>query len=227
MLEPWHALLLLGLCLLTLVPLFVLGNRIAAATGQAETINEVISLDQFPRKLRKAVEERSAKYFAAGFELACDLKTSRRGTTSFGRYYLSQDRCTVAEIAIFQLGPIPMSRVQAEMTSLLDDGTILQSTSRSAIPSYFSDLDDRDRLKLVAMGTTDPASMLEKHEASVARTSETDGTATLPLSAAFIPEMNDFTLRLVDWFLYRKGTLPDPPPTGWVHGKQLHEVECS
>jgi hypothetical protein len=184
----------------------------------ATTTSRTLSRRKMPRALRAAIDESEADFQAAGFRHVADLKTTRRGISSLARFYLTSDNLVVAEIAAHRFLGLSSAGIAYALTSILDDGTILQTIHHDRIPDAVGEPSAESKMVLIPTGSTNPIVLLGRHRDELAKRQQQDRRSTA-IQPDLIPELNRYIYQLADWELYRQGKLPEPPPEAAVGGR--------
>ena len=205
------SLLLAGLTIAAVVVLgasFLLAKRTQDAGTRITPLNDT----QLPRSLRRRAEDRDAEYRRAGFEFLHSQRLTRRGIVQYSREYLHQDRTCSASDCVHKFFGFRMSGFQASVSSVMTDGTVIETSSHPRLPQFLQDLPQESRFRLTAAGTIQVRELMAEHR-RVCETAirETDH-ALIDLDAELLPHVSEYALQLMDWVLYQQGTLPKPPP---------------
>lgn len=181
--------------------------------NSSKTKVEFIADGKLPRELRQRLVDRDKEYFDAGFEFCHNRITKRRGSICYARYYLHIDRLTMACDCVCTDTFRTQRLFPTAMKSVLEDGTIVEisSNDEDELTELFHGLTYESRLRVHAAGTTDVDELHDSHDGFLATAVADLNCQPIEIYSDMISELDEYTLNLVDWEMYRRGMITNEP----------------
>ena len=176
-----------------------------------------ISSEKLPKELRNDLVFRDDEYLDAGFEFCHNRITKRRGSLCYARYYLHHERLMMACDCVYTDALRTMRMFPTAIKSVLADGTVVETSSNEKLPEMFDELSYESRLRVRAAGSKNVAKLLDFHEQFLADSVAELNYDPIEIYHDMIIELDEYTLNLVDWEMYRCGTLSvEPEPLSFT-----------
>ena len=195
--NDWTSLLLLTL---TATPIFVhlmIFQSGRFGSSDVETKTRAAETGELPRRFRAEFEKTETQLSANGFEDWGRRRSGRRFVVAHEQFFGHAGGLIVAEISGYGVFGFPVGKTELAMTSVLRDGTLVQTSSHDEVPSIL-DLSQVSVLRVEAAGTREIAGLLAAHTDAVARTVAGTGCQPVRLSPELAGALSDYTMRLAE-----------------------------
>jgi len=196
-----------------LLPVVLLVVR---AHSDPKTITVSIEESELPKRLQRKIQEFGNQPQSAGFRVTGDRKTTRRGIAIYSRSYISDDKRTILEVESQKMCGINVGKTESAMTSVLDEGTVLQSTSLAktpeAVASLFRDAElGRPRLIVNPTGQESVKPFFDQHQSFLTQKVDEFNAESLTLTPELIPTISKYSMDILDHYMHRQGLLATSP----------------
>lgn len=193
-----------------------LGKKRPGVAGRQSSSTEIQNVEDInlPARLRSLREQRLNQIQKFGLSHTHNEKCCRRGTTCYSSHYLSDcGRYLYSDCIYTGLAAriLTGSKTLAAVRSVCEDGTVIETSSHKTVPRVMRGISNHVPLRLAVAGSVEPDVLLQKHREFVDEQLEESGNELMVLLPEMIPDVEEYSLQLVDQFLYERGLLPEPP----------------
>lgn len=179
------------------------------ATDQQQPSMRWLAEDQLPRWAKKQFGRYFDSFIRNGFQHVGYLEVKHRHIKMYDCHF-ETDGTLTAEISAARLSILPASTTLA-MKSLLNDGTVLETTDGKKLPPSVATMANEQHFHLTCAGTKDPEQLRDVHLQQIEQLTVHPDKDVVPLDKDLIPELTQYALNLADQYLHKQGVLAKKP----------------